>query len=176
MSAPEYILSLATPEDALDIVDVEDAAIAGRPDEPMQPLLWPAHLKSATNEEPAAESSSTPAHPADGPPGSFVLHYMSAPENTYVKITHKDADGGEQLVAFGLFMLVPMRTPEQWAERFGPNRPLPKGINVPLYNATTGVRLVKRQKIIGSQTYLCRFNDSIHSLTERSDQPRCSLA
>jgi hypothetical protein len=148
MSSQEYILDIATPEDAIAIDGVENAAHTGRSSHPIQPLLWPAELKNA----PAIETNpSAPVHDMDkdDSPGSFPRLRMSDPNNTYVKITQ-----GDEIVAFGLFMIVPGRTPEQWEEKFGPTRPLPRKINVPLYQATTGARLLIRQRVNGSQTYL----------------------
>jgi hypothetical protein len=152
MSTLEYILDIATPEDAIAIEDVETASHRGRSSNPIDPLLWPAELKNA----PAIETSpSAPIHDMDkyDSPGSFQRSRMADPNATYVKVTQ-----GDEVVAFALFMIVPGRTPEQWTERFGPNRPLPRKVNVPLYQATTGARLLIRQRVIGSQTYFCKWH------------------
>jgi hypothetical protein len=124
-------------------MSVESAAIAGHY-RPIQSLLWNNESTTGTKTSSRAEFIADEIR--------VIEQRMVDPKNHYLKITTKGWLEKEEMVGWGLWMEVDGRSEEDWPE-FYKNRRRPVGCNLELLDATGGVRILKRAKIIGDRNY-----------------------
>jgi hypothetical protein len=140
MSAPEvqsgFSISKVPPtlESALILNEIESAA---HEDSPIGPLLYPYEPENPAEKNPAELEEE----------GEYTLSFLKKLENQYFMVT-EEATGKD--VAFVWWQHQKGITPEEWAETYK-NRYRTERMNIPLMDATSGARFLKRAKILGDQ-------------------------
>ncbi|MCJ1398876.1 hypothetical protein MMC11_002077 [Xylographa trunciseda] len=121
---------------------------AAHENDPIGPLLWPSQLSS----DPEPDSVDKLTRSADIPSleeeeAAREIAFLQDPSNHYLLVTELAA---EKAVAYVWWQQAKGRTSAQWAETYA-NRYRPKEMNKALMDATSGVRFLKRAKILGEQ-------------------------
>lgn len=125
----------ATPEGARTIRDIENSA---QKDSPLSRLLWPRGAPQGKEEDEEV---------------SRDVAFLRDPANKYFLVTE---DASNTAVAYVWWQHAKGRTEAEWAETYA-NRYRPEGMNKALMDATSGVRFLKRAKILGEQDVFSIF-------------------
>jgi len=153
MSTPESPFTIApVPANLSGARTIRLIESAAHEDEPIIPLLWPrtSNPETATNiqnseEEEAKEKEINEAENLEE--DTRVIDFLKDPSNHYLLVT--ETESGKD-VAFVWWQQLQGRTEEEWAEtyriRYGP-----EGMNKALMDTTSGVRFLKRAKLLNTQ-------------------------
>jgi hypothetical protein len=137
----DFVLRLATIEDATEICQVEASAITNNP---LIRLLWP-NVPLDARESPKGQEYTVLESEVKWTQESI----QDTPKNCWVVITHEPTN---RIAAFAQWQFNKGRSEEEWKKMWD-NRRRPEGINVELCDATSGQNLLKRAKILGDQDY-----------------------
>ncbi|MCJ1392773.1 hypothetical protein MMC18_005644 [Xylographa bjoerkii] len=138
----------AVPVTRTGVRSIREIETAAHENDPIGPLLWPGLHTHDPEPDPVDElTHSTDTPSLEEEEAARVIAFLQDPSNHYLQVTETAT---KKAVAYVWWEHAKGRTEAQWAETYA-NRFRPKEMNKALMDATSGVRFLKRAKLLGEQ-------------------------